>query len=507
MNSRIEVIEKFKDKWWRLNNLYFILDEHGKKVKFECNPLQSKLYWDLWYCNLILKARQFGGTTFVDLYYLDDCLFISNIEAAIIAHKQDDAKKIFRRKVHFPYHNLPDGLRGKVALTKEAADGLEFSNGSGIYVSTSVRSGTVQRLHISEHGKICRKYPDKAEEIRTGSLNAIHPGNIVCIESTAEGRYGDFYYFCNDALKQQQEKRELTRLDFKLHFFPWFWDSKNRLSRRDARLTYISPEKTAYFDGLESKGLVTTPDGKPSALTLEQRAWYVAKEKKMKDKMLQEYPATPEEAFQATIKGAYYALEMTKMRKDGRILRIPYEPRLPVNTAWDLGLDERLRIVFHQGHGMENRLINHLCLPHNNLPLAAKALQDMGYVYGVHYLPHDIEVESLSTGKTRLSTLQELLPGHRIVVVPKLDLADGISATSNFLGTCWIDNELGNPIIDALDNYQREPDDKHGGFKSTPLKNDAIHTADAVRYLAVGHTQTPKKPSQGKRRRRSAKVV
>lgn len=64
---------------------------------------------------------------------------------------------------------------------------IEFAHGSNIMVATSFRSGTVQRLHISEHGKICAKYPAKAKEVRTGTLNAVAEGSIVFIESTAEG--------------------------------------------------------------------------------------------------------------------------------------------------------------------------------------------------------------------------------------------------------------------------------------------------------------------------------
>ena len=99
--ARIEVVNQFKDKWWRLNNLYYIIDKHGRKVKFHCNPLQTKFYNDLWYLNILLKARQFGGTTVTDIYFLDDCLFINNLEAGIIAHNRDDAQKIFRRKFKF----------------------------------------------------------------------------------------------------------------------------------------------------------------------------------------------------------------------------------------------------------------------------------------------------------------------------------------------------------------------------------------------------------------------
>lgn len=50
-----------------------------------------------------------------------------------------------------------------------------------------MRSGTLNYLHISEYGKICAKFPDKAREIRTGALNTIQAGQIAWIESTAEG--------------------------------------------------------------------------------------------------------------------------------------------------------------------------------------------------------------------------------------------------------------------------------------------------------------------------------
>ena len=126
-------------------------------------------------------------------------------------------------------------------------------------------------------------------------------------------------------------------------------------------------------------------------------------------------------------------------------------------------------------------------------------------MYGTHYLPHDIAVKSLSTGKTRLETLKKLMPGEKIVVVEKLGLADGIESCRNFLTTCWIDETKCAPLIDALDAYQREPDDRHGGFKDMPMHNWASHSADGMRYLSVGFT--PENRVRRKRQRRSAMTV
>ena len=83
---------------------------------------------------------------------------------------------------------------------------MRFSNGSSYSVTTSARSGTVQRLHITEFGKICRKSPDKAEEIMSGSLNTVHQGQQIVIESTAQGASGHFFNLCSVAERKMRMK-------------------------------------------------------------------------------------------------------------------------------------------------------------------------------------------------------------------------------------------------------------------------------------------------------------
>jgi len=463
--------------------------------------------------NILLKARQFGGTTFTDLYFLDDCLFIANLEAGIIAHNREDAQKIFRRKVKFPYDNLPDGLRERRSLLTRSVQELAFSNGSIIYVAVSVRSGTVQRLHISEHGKICCRYPAKAEEIKAGSLNAIHPGNIVMIESTAEGSHGDFAEFYRAARNHAKEGRPLTKLDFKPHFFPWFFDRKNCLDDVEALRVHIPAEFNEYFQRLEGNGVVTTPAGAPAKLTQAQMAWYVKKYERMGEALMKrEYPSTEDEAFESFIKGAFFAEEMAKVRREKRIMLVPYDPALPVNTAWDIGMSDSMAIWFHQRFGMENRLIDYYASNDYGLDHYVMALQAKGYVYGKHYLPHDMMVRELGADdaedKTRLRTLQKLWPGQNMIVVPKLGLEDGINATRRFLATCFFDKDRCKQGIDGLDNYQRQPDERTGGFRPWPIPHHwANHPADALRYLAIGYNAPSLVATKRRRRMRSARVV
>ena len=110
----------------------------------------------LHHSNLILKARQLGFTTFLQLFMLDACLFNSNVRAGTVAHRLDDARVIFRDKVKYPYDNLPEGLKAVIPIGRDSADELIFANNSSIRVSTSMRSGTLQYLHISEYGQLSR---------------------------------------------------------------------------------------------------------------------------------------------------------------------------------------------------------------------------------------------------------------------------------------------------------------------------------------------------------------
>ena len=204
--AHAEVIDQFSDQLWRLNNLYWITDKDGKRTKFELNWAQSDLMGSLHYLNLILKARQLGFTTFIQLYMLDCCVFYPDTKAGVIAHTRDDAEVIFQDKIKYPYDNLPDQIRAQAPIKRDNTRMLELANNSAIRVGTSLRGGTLQYLHVSEFGKICAKYPEKAREIVTGALNTIEAGQMAWIESTAEGQEGRFYEMCEAA--QSKERLE-----------------------------------------------------------------------------------------------------------------------------------------------------------------------------------------------------------------------------------------------------------------------------------------------------------
>ncbi len=482
-----QAVKNFSDRIWRLSNLYWIQDEKGRKIKFKPNFVQRLLLDNFWFLNLVLKSRQHGVTTFVCILYLDVCLFNENVNAGIIAHTREDAEGIFEGKVKFAYDNLPEQLRSVITTEKDTGKMLKFSNGSSIRVGTSLRSGTFQYLHISEFGKVCAKYPEKAREIVTGALNTVHVGQYITIESTAEGRSGYFYVFCQEAEKRALEGILPSKLEYRLHFFGWHQDPRNKLELTAPLL--ITDEMKKYFAELLNKHNVK--------LSEQQKAWYIAKRKTQGDDMLREYPSTPAEAFQASIQGAYYTIQMTWLRTQQpcRIGTVPYDPKLAVDTAWDLGLDDTTCIVFRQRHGLENRIIDYYENNGEGLQHYVKTLQSKPYTYGRHYLPHDIKVRSLNDGESREDKLKKLGLNNIITVARTANIEDGIEEARSYLRLCWFDKGSCDRLIAALDEYRKAWNDKMGVFASQPLHNWASNPADAFRTLACGVANNERMPN------------
>jgi hypothetical protein len=453
---------------WRINNLYQIIDKSGRKISFQLNWAQTELYQNVWYCNIILKARQLGITTFICMLFLDRCLFNSNLSAGIIAHTLEDAQQIFRR-IKFAYDNLPEAVKNIVMCDNNTSQMLKFSNGSSLRVGMSLRSSTFQYLHISEFGKICAKYPDKADEIITGSLNTVEAGQYIFIESTAEGRGGYFYEMCKKAQKKKQN--ELTKLDFKFHFYPWWRDPSYRIGS----IVPHSQEMLDYFEHLRGIGI---------HLDDEQKNWYVLKSETQAENMRREYPSTAEESWQQSNQGHYYAKYMTHARIERRIGFVPYEEELPVYSAWDLGYNDSTSIWLFQIYAKEIRLIEYIEGSGESLSHWLSVLKNKNYAYGQHLAPHDIMVHEYSTGMTRQATARKL--GFHLIPVAKVDIISGIDQARNILNRCWFDEQKCEQGIKALENYKKDWDDRHGCWRSQPVHDWSSHGADAFRTLAVG---------------------
>jgi len=478
-------------KWFRLNTLYHIKDKSGKKVLFTPNEEQEDFYVNTHGRDIILKARQLGFTTFKMIHDLDECLFNEDYSAGCICHNLEDAKDIFRNKIKYAYQNITDDQRELLSEigydlpvpVNDKDNGYVFSNGSSIKVSVSYRGGTLQSLHVSEFGKICKKYPEKAKEIVTGAFEAVGVNGSITLESTAEGREGYFFTYCNDAKKLKDLGREPSVLEFKFHFFPWY-----------TRCEYSIPGKISnslfdYFDELENKYGISLTNG--------QKAWYSAKWKVLGDDMKREYPTTPKEAFDQSVEGAYYSKQFIDIYRDGRISDLSgWENEGNVNTAWDIGIGDSTAIWFYRRVGEEIHVLHYYENSGESLGHYIKYVQDTmtknNWSMGKNWGPHDINNrEFASKGKTRKELAAEgveyLGQIYRMIfeVVPKLGVLDGIEIARNTLKLCVFDEYETEQGVKTLENYRKEWNEKLGVWRDNPLHDWSSHGADAFRYLSV----------------------
>lgn len=495
-------LENFSDPRWRLDNLYTITDALGNKIPFRMNEEQAELFDSLWYWNLVLKARQMGFTTFIDLVGLDQCLFVPNTRAGIIAQTEDDVLKLFKNKVRNPYMDLPQALRDAIGLKSMSKTEITLGNGSSLQVGMSMRSDTLHFLHVSEFGKICAKAPDRAREVVTGAFPAVAVGNMVFVESTAEGQQGYFHDYAMEALAAQEAGTKLSQRSFRIHFFAWWQKANNRL---DPETVKLNDNDRLYFDKLAAeRGIV---------LDARQKAWYVNEKKNLKGDMHRENPSYPEEAFHAALEGAYYEKEMLWLRENRRITTVPWSPQLPVNTFWDFGIstNNETTIWFHQRNGLQDLFIRYYEERGQGLKHFVNHMQSLGYTWGVHYLPHDAEARMQGEeAECRREILERLMPGQRFEVVPRVsDVNNGIELTRERFPGMWIDEENCKLGIAALDSYQRTWNTRLAAFTKTPLHNWASNGADSFRCFGQGYSPSIKtgKPKPKKARTGGWRVV
>lgn len=184
-------------------------------------------------------------------------------------------------------------------------------------------------------------------------------------------------------------------------------------------------------------------------------------------------------SFDAANRGAYYGKEIAQARLEGRICRVPWESTLPVETWWDLGVDDMTSIVFVQRLAREIRIIDYYENNNVGLPHYAKVLNEKPYTYGDHIGPHDIKVREFGSGLSRVQTALTL--GIRFSAAPKWSIQDGRQAVRAMLPRCYIDEQKCERLIDALSLHHPEWDDETKTYSDHAVHDWTSHPCDAVR--------------------------
>lgn len=198
-------------------------------------------------------------------------------------------------------------------------------------------------------------------------------------------------------------------------------------------------------------------------------------------------------SFKVPIAGAYYATQIMRANDEKRITSVPYESALPVNTWWDLGIDDSMTIWYTQTLGKEIRFIDYDEVTGEGLVHCANILKEKGYIYGEHYAPHDIEVRELTTGKSRKETAKGF--GINFLTIKRSNVDEGIDAARNILSRCWFDEKKCQRGLNALKSYHKEYDEKNKIYRSHPHHDWSSHGSDAFRTFAMAYKDKIKSES------------
>lgn len=189
--------------------------------------------------------------------------------------------------------------------------------------------------------------------------------------------------------------------------------------------------------------------------------------------------------FDAAAPGAYYGSLLREAAQAGRISRVPYDPALKVDTAWDLGIDDYTAIWFFQQVGREVRAIDYFETSGEGLQsIVREAVASKPYVYGTHYLPHDVMVRELgAAGRSRFETLGGLGVSPISAGVAG-DPEDRINAARQMIPMTWFDAEKCGLGLERLRAYRKRWSKATASY-SGPLHDAASHGADAFGEFAV----------------------
>lgn len=298
------------DKAWRLEHCYKIVDKQSRLVTMTMNPIQRRIAASRSKRKMILKARQFGVSTYCILDKYDSTITIPNRTTVILAHENDGIEKLFRIPRRAYENSHPDL---KPLLDRGGGSKYELffpALGSRIYCDLSVRGDTIHDLHISEMAFIKDQNRVKA------TLQAVPLDGDVSIETTPNGVGGLFYDMWHDA-DQPYEK----------FFFPWYIHDEYQIPVSKLVPAETSEEREFKKKAKKLFGVDITP---------AQIAYRRFKQVELKELFIQEYPEDEETCFLASGSAAMDLLKLAALARAAKSPCLSDGPTrifLPYNSA------------------------------------------------------------------------------------------------------------------------------------------------------------------------------
>jgi len=401
------------------------------KIPYKPRPLQKDMHKELRRWNVLVMHRRFGKTVWAVNQLIKTCLTcpLPRPRTAFVAPTFTQAKRIAWDYVKHYASPIPGVQFNETELR------CDFPNGGRLMLLSAENPDALRGIYLDEciFDEFGMQNPRVWGEVVRPALSDRQ--GSACFLGTPAG-HNHFYELLETAKSQIEEGSE-----------DWFY-----------KICKASETEIVREDELKAARAQMTPE---------------------------QYDQEYECSFTAAIIGAYYGKLLADADDQGRISRVPYDPTLPVHTAWDLGINDSTAIWFAQTFpGGAVNVIDYYESSGVGLNHYADVLNKKDYTYGDHLAPHDIEVRELGSGKSRLETAYSL--GIKFRVIPRMKVADGINAARMLVPKCYFDRDKCDTGLDMLRQYRQEWDERKKVFRDHPRHDFTSHAADAFRYLATG---------------------
>lgn len=260
-------------------------------------------------------------------------------------------------------------------------------------------------------------------------------------------------------------------------------------------ITYNPERKTSATHKRFRAGLAHDPDAKVVEINYRDNPFFPRVLELERERDERERPDSYahiwEGDFVSVVEGAYFASDLLKAKKEGRIGRIAPDPLMTIRAAWDIGgtgaKADACAIWIYQVIGREIRIVNHY--EQQGQPLAAHIawLRQNGYGEALCVLPHDGSTNDKVYDVSFESALKAA--GFNVIVVPNQGKGAAkarIEAARRLFSQMWFNEDTTEGGRDALGWYHEHRDDKRE-IGLGPKHDWSSHSADAFGLIAVSY--------------------
>ena len=191
----------------------------------------------------------------------------------------------------------------------------------------------------------------------------------------------------------------------------------------------------------------------------------------------------------STVQDAVYKAAIQNAEKQRQFRRVAYDPRKPVDVAFDLGWGDLVSMWFYQAFPTETRFIDYYENTHQAMDHYLQHMQTRGYTYGELVFPWDGGVPSLASGKSSEAIAKS--KGFQTRLLRQGPVHDRIEQVRTLFPLFFFDAVKCEVGLQHLRQYQWGPPSATGTIKREPLHDIHSHAADSLGYAALGLQSPP----------------